>query len=846
MVAGFAITAPAYAFDPNLLCAVPTAGGPEPAAFAIPLATPVMCAPQALGAEAPIEAEDAAEALSHARSLAEAGRHREAILSLRVVAEAEPLLADRLALQEADYRMAAGPSTAACEAYSRALESPHRSVAVEARIGLTRCQLMTGDRDGIDGFADLQRRYPELTMEDELSIRLGQAYEGWGEGSEAAAVYRRVDLMSPGSPWAQTARERLAALSAEGVRIRPLTVTQEVDRAERLVRSGPMDLARSEVARLQQVALPRPLAAQLASAAARIARVEGRFDEAARLLRVATGQDSLTDEERESMTARASDMAAAAEGRAEDEARSRIRQLTRGRSIDRQPTARVFSILRIAARAGLTAEVNQAAASILRRDRMPPGLCFDAALVAAGTGDDASVAALFERAMHHPRYAVQARYHYARTLERMGQLTDARAAYAQVVAEDSPRLPFYAMWSRSRLLATQEAAAQTPASPELAFVSPPAAIECAMGPFTFFEDQHGKTGEIETSCVEPGASPTGVASASEPPPTDSDDVVDPLDEADEVATTLEVEGDGGRRPEVDLSNEQVVALLEPLAEEHGEAFPWLTRAVALVRIGETDAAAAELHETYTAWRDANGRSALRAGLAGVLRGSAPGRHRVSGETWRARRTFPASARTTLARASAALGDYGLSIRFGGSFEYSGARPRAHSDIVHAAADRHGIEPELLFAVMRVESVYNPRIISYAGAIGLMQIMPRTGRLIANARGRDDFTVDHLLDPETNIDFAAWYLASLIERFDGRVPLAVASYNGGPHNVRRWMHSYSADLPLDAFLERIEFAQTHRYVRRVLTHYEAYRAQRGEPMIPLDVTLPDLEADTVAF
>jgi len=166
--------------------------------------------------------------------------------------------------------------------------------------------------------------------------------------------------------------------------------------------------------------------------------------------------------------------------------------------------------------------------------------------------------------------------------------------------------------------------------------------------------------------------------------------------------------------------------------------------------------------------------------------------------------------------------------------------------VQAAADKHGIDANLLFAVMRVESIYNRRIVSYAGAVGLMQIMPTTGRRIALQLGRSDYRVSDLLDPGTNVEMAAWYLASLIERFDGRLPLAIASYNGGPHNVRVWMRKHHAATPLDAFLERIPFSQTHRYVRRVLTHYAAYRAQEGLPMSELSVELPALKPDVMAF
>ena len=87
---------------------------------------------------------------------------------------------------------------------------------------------------------------------------------------------------------------------------------------------------------------------------------------------------------------------------------------------------------------------------------------------------------------------------------------------------------------------------------------------------------------------------------------------------------------------------------------------------------------------------------------------------------------------------------------------------------------------------------------------------------------------------------------LLKRFDGRLPLAIASYNGGPHNVRLWLRGAQPKMPLDAFLERIPFSQTHRYVRRVLTYYAAYRAQQKLPMTRLSVELPQLAPDTLAF
>ncbi|HJL20430.1 MAG TPA: lytic transglycosylase domain-containing protein [Sandaracinaceae bacterium LLY-WYZ-13_1] len=861
-LAGFAFPATGAAFDPEPVCAHPVTSDPGLLGPSFEDAMSIDPAPMCAPSEAPVavperlDDDDAREALARARRLAADGRHAAAVLALRVTAEAVPELADRLALEEAGYRMADGADALACEAYERATESDHRTVALRAQLGLARCRLSLADPEGVALFEDLRRRYPELPQAQELSLLLGAANERWGEREEAGRIYRRLDLMHPGSPHAATARARIARLRADGVDVRELRPTQQVDRAERLVRTGPMDAARAEIARLRSTELSRQLAQQVARSAARIARVEGRWEEASRLLREAQGLPDLEPEEREAMNARARDLARAAESREVENVRRRIASLTRRRPLRTQPTARIFAVLRMAARAGLTDVVDEALDAVRRRDRIPPGLRFDAAILGAGTGDDERVAALFASAREHPVYGTAARYHHARTLERLGRREAARREYLAVIGEDSERLPYYAMWARQRLRETAAPPAEPRDPTPVAALGAPTACS-GDGPFTaapLLAMSSGKGASlgrpVDTSCT-----PSAPANPFvEPAPADAEAsgerTLERLER--EERETLEARAheaeqrEGAAPPDVTLSTEEIVALLEPLAEAHGEAFPWIPRALRLVRLGETRAAGDELHEAYTAWRDANGRGSLRAGLMSVLRGGAPPRHRVSRSTWRARRLFPSDARRTLARVSAALGEHGLAIRFSGGFELTGPRPRAYADLVGAAAARHGIEPELLFAVMRVESVYNPRIISYAGAIGLAQIMPRTGRLIAQSLGRDDFTIDQLLEPEVNLEFAAWYLSSLIDRFDGRIPLAVASYNGGPHNVRRWMRDHAETMPLDAFLERIPFSQTHRYVRRVMTHYEAYKAQGGEALAAVDLTLPEPQPDPVAF
>ncbi len=291
--------------------------------------------------------------------------------------------------------------------------------------------------------------------------------------------------------------------------------------------------------------------------------------------------------------------------------------------------------------------------------------------------------------------------------------------------------------------------------------------------------------------------------------------------------------------------EPLAGMLEPIAASYDEAYPWFGRAEDLLRIGQAEAATVELFDGYLAWREAIGRAAARAGLESVARGKNRDNAQLDATVKHARLQLSEEERATLSRIAFGLGDVGTAVGFGDR-ALKDSHQRAYEWLAVPAANRYGLDPNLLLAVMRTESVYQKSIVSYAGAIGLMQIMPRTGQLIAHAIGHTDFTPADLLNPKTNLEFAAWYLASLIRRFDGHLPLAIAAYNGGPHNVRRWMQDHNESIPLDALLERIPFSQTHRYVRRVLVNYEAYRIQQGLEMQPLSVILPGAKTDPLAF
>lgn len=152
-------------------------------------------------------------------------------------------------------------------------------------------------------------------------------------------------------------------------------------------------------------------------------------------------------------------------------------------------------------------------------------------------------------------------------------------------------------------------------------------------------------------------------------------------------------------------------------------------------------------------------------------------------------------------------------------------PLPYRETVWIHAGAHDLDPLLVAAVIRTESRWRPGATSPKGARGLMQIMPETGRWIARQKGWPDLDIDRLYEPELNIEFGAWYLAYLRQDFDGDVILALAAYNGGNQNVRRWLQEkrWSGEHQT---LGQIPFAETREYVRRVIDAYERYQRLYG--------------------
>lgn len=150
-------------------------------------------------------------------------------------------------------------------------------------------------------------------------------------------------------------------------------------------------------------------------------------------------------------------------------------------------------------------------------------------------------------------------------------------------------------------------------------------------------------------------------------------------------------------------------------------------------------------------------------------------------------------------------------------------PIRYSAEIEAAAQEFGLEPAHLYAVVLAESSFRPDAVSSVGAVGLMQIMPDTGRWLAGKLGmKDTFTPDMLTDPAVNVRLGSWYLRFLLDRYGGDMTCATAAFHAGQGTVDQWL-SNPAYSPDDATLAFIEYDSTSNYVKKVLKYYEKYLA-----------------------
>lgn len=149
-----------------------------------------------------------------------------------------------------------------------------------------------------------------------------------------------------------------------------------------------------------------------------------------------------------------------------------------------------------------------------------------------------------------------------------------------------------------------------------------------------------------------------------------------------------------------------------------------------------------------------------------------------------------------------------------------AYPRAYEKLVGDASGKFDVPKEMIWAIMRAESSFKRDAISPVGALGLMQVMPKTGTKISEIMGERNFDAQKLLQPGTVIPVGTKYLQRLSKGFESNRALMAAAYNAGPHRVKTWLNRFGS-LELDEFIEHIPFLETRNYVKKVVTNFQIY-------------------------
>lgn len=144
-----------------------------------------------------------------------------------------------------------------------------------------------------------------------------------------------------------------------------------------------------------------------------------------------------------------------------------------------------------------------------------------------------------------------------------------------------------------------------------------------------------------------------------------------------------------------------------------------------------------------------------------------------------------------------------------------AFPLPYKKYVYRASESYRIAPELIWAVMRQESLFDPSAVSVSGAKGLMQIIDTTAKWLYKRVGIEP---KNIFDPETNILLGTAYLRHLYDMWDGNLVKVLASYNAGPNRVKSWTDYKDPYL----FIENIPFKETRDYVMKVIYYYYIYQ------------------------
>ena len=159
--------------------------------------------------------------------------------------------------------------------------------------------------------------------------------------------------------------------------------------------------------------------------------------------------------------------------------------------------------------------------------------------------------------------------------------------------------------------------------------------------------------------------------------------------------------------------------------------------------------------------------------------------------------------------------------------WEGLFPRPYWDDLKRFSVANGLDPYLVASLVRQESEFNPVAVSRANAVGLMQLLPRTGRLVAREENLKHYNPSQLYTPATNLQLGTRYFRSTVEHFGGSIEYALAAYNAGDDRVEEWM-GQGKYRDAQEFVESIPFTETREYVQAILRNTSVYRQLYGAP------------------
>lgn len=152
--------------------------------------------------------------------------------------------------------------------------------------------------------------------------------------------------------------------------------------------------------------------------------------------------------------------------------------------------------------------------------------------------------------------------------------------------------------------------------------------------------------------------------------------------------------------------------------------------------------------------------------------------------------------------------------------WENAFPRAYRELIEQHQQLGKNPPGYLFSIMRKESGFDPHVLSYADAQGLLQMIPATTRRVAKELGLP-YDAGLLYEPEYNIKTASWYIGHMLQKFKGQVPIGAGSFNSGPRPVMKWLDLHG-DREIDELVELVPYTQTREYMKKVTENFARYQ------------------------